>query len=171
MTIKLVIFDRDNTLIKDNGYTHIFSEKMWLPGIKELIFNISTNNIKIAVATNQSGVARGFFSLKDVEKFHTDMLKSLSEKGFIHYFKFCPHHPDGISKELAYECDCRKPKPGMLLDILDYFKIESTEAIYFGDKEVDKQAGLAAEIQTHRIETSRAAVQIRELLRYSSVYL
>jgi D-glycero-D-manno-heptose 1,7-bisphosphate phosphatase len=149
--IKLVIFDRDNTLIRDEGHVHTFDETLWLPGAKDLIVKLTNQKILIAVATNQSGVAKGMYSVQSVQKFHADMLSSLGSKGSIKLFAYCPHHPQGVIPEYSFECDCRKPKPGMLNYILNELNMDNHEVLFFGDSDKDVEAGKHARISTEKV--------------------
>ena len=84
--------------------------------------------------------------------------------GSIDCFKYCPHHPDGLIPEFAIECSCRKPKAGMLISILDWFKVEPEQTIFFGDAESDLNAGRLAEIETHIVEPGKITQVVNELV-------
>src|SRR5471030_1253647 len=104
LNIKLVILDRDGVINKDSP-EYIKSPEEWqaIPGSLEAIARLNLANIKVAVATNQSGVARAYYDLNMLEKIHQKMQASLKKAGghFDAIF-FCPHHPDE-------HCECRKP--------------------------------------------------------------
>lgn len=146
---KLVIFDRDNTLVKDaSGYLHKVEELEWFEGVLELLQQIHNAGIKIAIATNQSGVARGLYDESDVLNLHAYMNSTKGAQGVIDLFRYCPHHPQGLREEYAIKCFCRKPEPGMILDILKELDIQEKDCIIFGDSESDCLAGSNAGIES-----------------------
>jgi D-glycero-D-manno-heptose 1,7-bisphosphate phosphatase len=146
---KLVIFDRDNTLIKDtSGYVHKIEELEWFDGVLELLQQIHNAGIKIAIATNQSGVARGLYDESDVLNLHEYMNSKEGAQGVIDLFRYCPHHPQGLRAEYAIKCLCRKPEPGMILDILEELDIQECDGIIFGDSESDFLAGSNAGVDS-----------------------
>jgi D-glycero-D-manno-heptose 1,7-bisphosphate phosphatase len=142
---KLIIFDRDNTLIMNkDGYLYQPEDLEWYTGAKEVLKMLQDSNIRVAIATNQSGVARGLFSSKQVEHFHNFMNNPQQANGTIDLFVFCPHHPQGSVPEFSTSCNCRKPLPGLVLDILSKFNVDPKECVLFGDSLSDIQAGLSA---------------------------
>jgi D-glycero-D-manno-heptose 1,7-bisphosphate phosphatase len=144
MNKKLAIFDRDSTLIFDDGYTHDVSKLEWMPGVLELLKFLAEQKIFIAVATNQSGIERGYFSSQQVDEFHGAMnsvLQACSIDEIV--FFVCPHLP---TLELANQCNCRKPQPGLLLEAIEHFRVSREEAIFVGDKESDYYAAINAGI-------------------------
>lgn len=153
---ELIIFDRDNTLIDDlNGYVFEIADLEWFPGALSLIDELGRLKIKIAVATNQSGVARGYFTRSDVEKFHGVMNNSSNAKGQINLFIYCPHHIEGTVPEFSISCTCRKPAPGMINDALNFFNVEPENAMLFGDSVTDIQAGQAARVESILVTPGR----------------
>src|SRR5579872_7467773 len=116
--IKLVILDRDGVINSDST-EYIKSPEEWhaIPGSLDDIARLNKAHIKVAVATNQSGIARGLYDLNMLEKIHAKMILELKKTGgFFDAIFFCPHHPDE-------HCECRKPKPGLLLQISQYLNI------------------------------------------------
>ena len=141
MVKKIFIFDRDNTLVKDKGYTYKIHDLKFLPHTIKALKYLKKNNFLVTVATNQSGVARGFFKISDVKKFHKAMNKILSKNSAkIDSFFFCPHHIDGKIKRFKKKCKCRKPNPLLLLRILKKFSVKKNNCIMIGDKNTDKLA-------------------------------
>ena len=152
MIKKLAIFDRDETLIFDDGYTHEVSNLEWKPGVLDLLRFLTKRKILMAVATNQSGIGRGYFTSQDVDFFHKAIniyLQSHSIDELV--FFVCPHSP---TLELANQCNCRKPKPGLLLDAIGHFGVSKEEAIFVGDKESDKNAAANAGIDFLQVDSS-----------------
>jgi D-glycero-D-manno-heptose 1,7-bisphosphate phosphatase len=137
--IKLVILDRDGVINRDSPH-YIKSPQEWhpIPGSLEAIARLNKASIKTAVATNQSGVARGYYTLETLVEIHQSMLESLKKAGgHLDALFFCPHHPDK-------QCECRKPKPGMLLDIARYLNIDLKDAVMIGDAKRDMEAAISA---------------------------
>ena len=140
MRKKLIIFDRDNTLNLDElGYMHDKSKCILFDDVYDFFSSIDML-IKICVVTNQSGIGRGYFSLKEMYEFNLEINKLIKEntkhRGIDHFF-FCPHLP-------SEKCDCRKPKNKLVLEALSYFNCQPEEAILIGDKISDYDAGRSA---------------------------
>jgi D-glycero-D-manno-heptose 1,7-bisphosphate phosphatase len=136
--MKLIILDRDGVINFDSP-EYIKSPDEWraIPGSLEAIARLNKAKIKVSVATNQSGIARGFYSLEILEKIHQKMCDELKKvNGHFDYIAFCPHHPGDY-------CECRKPKPGMLLKIGEVLKIDLNEAVMIGDAKRDLEAAFA----------------------------
>ena len=132
---KIVILDRDGIINYDSP-NYIKSPEEWIPipGSLEAIAALTEAGFRIAVATNQSGVARGLYSLQTLDAIHQKMLKMIGEcGGEIEKIVYCPHHPE-------QKCFCRKPKPGMLLEISEYFDEPLDNIPYIGDRLTDVQA-------------------------------
>ena len=108
----------------------------------------------IVMVSNQSGVARGYFKEKDVEKVNERMHQLLGKAGgYIDGFYFCPHHLDGKIKEYKVACDCRKPATGMLRKAVSDFGIDLSKSFMVGDKSIDIEMGKKAGIRTVLVRT------------------
>ncbi|KOR30034.1 hypothetical protein TI03_00615 [Achromatium sp. WMS1] len=132
---KLVILDRDGVINEDSP-NYIKSPEEWIPipGSLEAIARLNHAGFKVVIATNQSGVARGLFSLEQLNAIHQKMRQSLDRVGgYIDGIFFCPHTPE-------HECDCRKPKPGLIYEIQDRLGLDSIQACVIGDSYRDLQA-------------------------------
>jgi len=117
--LSLVIFDRDGTLIEDTGFPIDPIKIRWFEGALEVITCLRSQGVLVAVATNQSGVARGYFTLGQVHVFHAAMDATIqAEGGRVDAYAICPHLIDGAVAEYAVDCDCRKPKPGLINQLL-----------------------------------------------------
>ena len=139
--IKAFFFDRDNTLIKDNGYTFKKKQLKFLSGTIKAIQFLKKARILVVVITNQSGIARKYFKLTDVINFHKYLNKKLSlYKCKIDDFFICGCHPK-FSKN---KCKCRKPSPKMINQALKKWKLKKDEVIMIGDKKTDKIASKKA---------------------------
>ena len=136
---KLIILDRDGVINQDSK-DYIKSPDEWhaVPGSLEAIAKLNKAGYKVAVASNQSGIARGFFSEKMLQKIHEKMHAELAKVGgHFDAVVYCPHHPDD-------NCDCRKPKPKMLLDLMQQFNATTAKTLFIGDKNTDVETAKAA---------------------------
>lgn len=146
---KLVILDRDGVINFDSK-DYIKSTDEWqpIPGSLEAIATLNSKGFKVAVATNQSGLGRGYFDKNTLNLIHKKMLNAIHEKnGNICKVEYCPHHPDD-------NCSCRKPKPGMILTILSDLNITDTsQVIFIGDSLRDVQAACLANCKPILVRT------------------
>ena len=148
---KAIFFDRDGVLNEEVGYLFEIEKFKWIDGAKETIKLCNEKNFLAVVVTNQSGVARNFYTEDDVKKIHDFMQEELRKiDARIDAFYYCPHHPEGVVEKYKKICDCRKPKPGMILQAAKDFDIDLKNSILFGDSQRDldaaKNAGLKAGI-------------------------
>lgn len=137
--MKLIILDRDGVINEDSdAYVKSLAEWLPIPGSIEAIARLSKAGFTVAVATNQSGLARGYFNQATLDAMHTHMQALVAAQGGqIAYIAYCPH----IN---ADQCDCRKPKPGLLIEIAAHFAADLSEAVVVGDSLRDWQAAAAA---------------------------
>lgn len=133
----LLILDRDSTLTLDAGYTYKTADFEWTKFAFMLFSIVSQKKINLAIATNQSGIGRGFFSRNDMEIFHNLLVSQakLQEVNFNAIY-VCPHAPD-FKGEVV--CSCRKPKPLMLLTARKEAG-EPKKTIFVGDSDTDALA-------------------------------
>lgn len=137
--MKLVIMDRDGVINHDSD-EYIKSPDEWIPipGSLEAIAALHQEGYEIIVATNQSGLGRGYFTIEVLNKIHEKMLKAVEHAGGkIEAIFFCPHVPDD-------NCSCRKPKPGMLFDIQNRLHLDLTQVPFIGDSYRDIEAAVAS---------------------------
>ncbi len=133
-----VIFDRDGTLIDDKGYTYKVSDLKIKDYVSELILDLNNKNILVFVATNQSGVARGYFTENDINIFHRAINNELyKNSSHIDKFYYSPYHPDGCIKKYKIISSCRKPGTGMLEKISKDWKLTKDNMLMVGDKKID----------------------------------
>ena len=141
--IRAIFFDRDGVLNEEVGYLYEVEKFKWIDGAREAIKFCNERGILAVVVTNQSGIGRGFYTAQNVDALHDFMQKNLAQVGaHIDGFYYCPHHPD-----FSGECNCRKPKPGLILRACEDFKINPAEAILFGDSRRDIEAAQAANLR------------------------
>lgn len=141
-----VIFDRDGVLNIDHGYVHRQDQLEWTPGAREAVARLNRAGLAVVVATNQSGVARGYYGLDDLDEFHEHMQLLLAEVGGrIDRFYAAPHHEDA-AVEAFRQADHpdRKPNPGMLLRAMEDFGLDPTRTLMVGDRASDLEAARRA---------------------------
>jgi D-glycero-D-manno-heptose 1,7-bisphosphate phosphatase len=161
-----VFLDRDGTLNEDFGYVHRFEDFRWLPGAKDAIRRLNTAGVYVFVVTNQSGVARGLFGEDAVMALHARMREELHDIGAaIDDFRYCPHHPgEGVSPYRRV-CACRKPAPGMILDLIAHWPIDKAASVMVGDKTIDVDAGRAAGIAAEMVRSGELEGFVDRFLR------
>ena len=143
-----VFFDRDGVLNRDTGYVHRPEEFEWLDGAKAAIRALNERGYLVFVITNQAGVAYGHYGEEAVENLHRWIADDLAAVGaHIDGFYYCPHHPAGKEERYAIVCECRKPKPGLLLAAMRDWQVDRKRSVLIGDKESDIQASEAAGVR------------------------
>ena len=150
---RAIFLDRDGTINIYKGFLRDIDDFELIKGVDKAIKKINELGYLAIVITNQPVIARGEVSFEELEKIHNKMETLLGMKGaYLDGIYFCPHHPhkgyDGEIKELKIECDCRKPKPGMLLKASADFNIDLSQSFMIGDGENDIEAGLRAGCKT-----------------------
>lgn len=150
---KAIFLDRDGTINKYVGFLRNIDEFELLDGAADAIKKINASGYLAIVITNQPVIARGEVSFEELERIHNKMETLLGKKGaYLDAIYFCPHHPhkgyEGERPELKFDCDCRKPKPGMLLKAAQDFNIDLAQSWMIGDGENDIRAGQNAGCQT-----------------------
>ena len=138
---KIAFLDRDGVLnvseIK-NGYIGFVKDFKWIPGAKKAIKLLKKKNYKVVIVTNQSGIARGYFSLKDVYKLHKYLKNELIKYGTkVDKIFFCPYHKDGIKKKYKKNSIMRKPKNGMFIKTNKIWKVDKKNSFMIGDQKTD----------------------------------
>jgi D,D-heptose 1,7-bisphosphate phosphatase len=142
MANRAVFFDRDGVINKEIGYLDSPDKVEIIPGVSEAISLLNKNKFKVVVITNQSGIARGYFTESTLNEIN-DFIKSELEKdhGKIDAVYYCPHHPDE-------GCDCRKPKIGMIEKAKEDLDIDLENSYLIGDKVTDVQTGVNAKLKS-----------------------
>ncbi len=145
-----VFLDRDGTLNEDEGYTHRPEALRWMQGAQQAIRRINRAGYYAFVVTNQAGVAHGRYGLEQVDRFHRHMEEELGTLGaHIDEFRFSPYHPQAAVAEFRRDATCRKPNPGMILDLAAAWPIDLSRSLLIGDREHDLSAAAAAGIPGH----------------------
>lgn len=156
---KAVFLDRDGTINVYKGFLRNIEEFELIPGIETAIKKINDSGYLTIVVTNQPVIARGEIKWNELEEIHNKMETELGKAGaYLDRIYFCPHHPhrgyEGEIVELKIDCDCRKPKPGMLLKAAKDFNIDLTQSFMVGDSDNDIKAGIAAGCNSILINSS-----------------
>lgn len=155
---RAVFLDRDGTINIEKDYLFRPEDLEFIPGAPEAIARLNRAGFLVIVVTNQSGVARGYFGIEEVDRLHKYMQQQLSAFGAtIDAFYICPHHPDTGLDSFRVDCDCRKEKPGMLLQAAADWGIDLTGSFMVGDKDSDLLAGTAAGCRAFLVETGYGA--------------
>jgi D-glycero-D-manno-heptose 1,7-bisphosphate phosphatase len=144
----LALLDRDGVINVDHGYVHRVEDFEWLPGIADAIRLLNDRGYRVAIITNQAGIAKGYYG---AEEFHTltdwMLAELLDKEAVVNGVYHCPHHPLGVVPSLSVECDCRKPRPGMLLRAMADLMADPQGSFVLGDKDSDVLAATAAGIR------------------------
>lgn len=155
---KAVFVDRDGTINEESGYLFRKEDCRFIPGAVEAIVQLHKAGFLVVVITNQSGIARGYYSAADLEQLHLHMAGEIAAAGGrIDGWYYCPHHPDYPAE--YSQCDCRKPLPGMLQRAAHELGIDLAASWMVGDKIADVSAGVAAGCQTILVKTGYGAAE------------
>lgn len=171
---KALFLDRDGVINVEKDYLYKIEDFEFIEGIFDLCKFFQAQGYLIIVATNQSGIARNYYSEEDFNILTDWMIKEFKKQNIeIAKVYYCPHHP-----KISGKCDCRKPNPGMFLDAKNEFKIDLKNSVMVGDKERDIEAALNAGVQEtylfdefHKSMESKATkivVSLKEIINVSS---
>ena len=146
-----VFVDRDGTINKDTVHLFRKEEFEFLPDADKAIADLKKRGYLVIVITNQAGIAKGLYKAEDVDILHNHIDQLLSEKysAVADGYYYCPHHPEAVVDELRLECECRKPKPGLILNAVEDFKrigitIDLKNSFTVGNRISDVLAGVNA---------------------------
>lgn len=154
MPNRAVFLDRDGVINVEKEYLHRVEDFQFLPGVPRALRLLKDAGFLLVVVTNQSGVARGYFSLEAVHRLHRHLQHELQRHGVsIDGFYVCPHHPVHGTGEFRRECSCRKPMPGLIEKAAADFAIDPTRSFLVGDKLSDVEAGQAAGCRCFLVRT------------------
>ena len=143
-----VFFDRDGVINADHGYVGDPSRFALLPGAAAGVRAVNAAGWLAFLVTNQSGVARGYYTEADVAALHRHMAELLGREGArFDDIRHCPHLPDAPVPAFRRDCDCRKPRPGMILDLMARWRVDPARSVMVGDKPSDVAAAAAAGIE------------------------
>ncbi|WP_039984157.1 D-glycero-beta-D-manno-heptose 1,7-bisphosphate 7-phosphatase [Fusobacterium periodonticum] len=150
---KAIFLDRDGTINIEKDYIYKCEDLVFEEGSVEALKTFKNLGYILIVVSNQSGIARGYFTEEDLKAFNNNMNEKLKEKSVeITEFYCCPHHPDGLA-EYKKVCDCRKPNNKMLEDAIKKYNIDREKSYMIGDKVSDIGAGLKSKLKTVLVKT------------------
>lgn len=156
--------DRDGVLNADHGYAHRLDQLEWIDGAPAAVRLLNEAGYYVFVATNQSGIARGYYDEAAVKHFHAHMQAALRAQGaHIDAFYYCPHHPEGSVGRYAVACRCRKPGTGLLEQAAEEWPLDRSRSFLIGDKASDLKA--AADFGIHGILFDAQAESLVEVVR------
>ena len=139
---KAIFLDRDNTLIKDDGYFHDPEAIIFLPGTIAALLRLQQAGFLLFIVTNQSGIGRRYFPESDAIAVHEKIVELLQKQGVrIERIYYCPHAPEE-------DCPCRKPKPFLLLKAAEEFGLDLALSFFIGNDIKDMETGRAAGTMT-----------------------
>ena len=165
MKLKAAFFDRDGVLNVDKSYLYKIEDLEWIDGAKEALAYLTQQGYTVFVVTNQSGIARGYYTVDDMNKLHEFMAQQVAAAGGkIEKFYYCPHLPEGKIGEYAVECDCRKPKPGLILRAFEEYDIDKDAAFLIGDKPRDVESAEAAGIKGYLFSGGNLLNFVKEIV-------
>jgi D-glycero-D-manno-heptose 1,7-bisphosphate phosphatase len=145
-TQKAVFLDRDNTIIKDDGYFHDPNAIIFVPNAPEGLLKLQQAGFLLFVITNQSGIGRGYFPESDTIAVNDKIIELLRKQGVrLEKIYYCPHAPEA-------DCPCRKPKPFLILKAAEEFGVDTSKSFFIGDHMKDMEAGRAARTTTVLID-------------------
>ena len=156
MKQKAVFIDRDGTLIEEVNFLHRVEELKFFPFTDESVRLLKENGYLVVLVTNQSGIGRGIYTVDDMNTVHARIQKDLTEK--LDAIYFCPHLPDA-------DCECRKPRLGMIESALGDLPIDLENSWMIGDKNLDVELGLNAGIKPILVKTGYGEKHLSELER------
>lgn len=146
---KAVFLDRDGVINIDHGYVYQKEDFEWIPGVLESCKKLTDLGYLLVIITNQSGIARGFYTEEALNRLN-DWVKDefARAKAPLSGIFYCPHHPSEGNEPYRKDCDCRKPKPGLILQAQESLDIDLSCSVFFGDKKSDMLAATSAKIPT-----------------------
>ena len=149
-----VFIDRDGTVNEQMGYINHPSRFIILPGVAEALRLLNKQGYLAIIVSNQSGVARGYFPVELLYSIHSSMKESLLRSGaVVDGIFFCPHYPSGSVPEYSFDCDCRKPKTGLIKQACGHFDIDMSRSYMIGDHSSDMEFAERAALKGILVKT------------------
>lgn len=178
---RIAFIDRDGTINTEKNYVHRIEDFEWIPGSLEALQALHQADILIYIITNQAGIAKGLYTEADLKLLNQHFLEiTRKAKVKIQDILYCPHHPQGIVQQYSISCDCRKPGNALIQKVLEQEKLAPHQAVLFGDKNTDIQAGQSLNIISYLVltgyglqekEASKADFIVKDLQTAVSHYL
>ena len=136
--------DRDGVINEERGFVHRSADFEFIPGSVQALRALQAAGYQLVVITNQSGIARGMYSEAQYHELEAHMRARLAESGVtLDSVQYCPHLPDATDPRYRNDCECRKPRPGMILAAVRLLDIDAARSILIGDRLADIEAGRA----------------------------
>jgi len=159
-----VFVDRDGTINVEKGYLRRPGDLVLLPGVGEALAQLNAHGIPVVIVTNQSALGRGLMDQAEFEAVSDALWRALRERGaYYDALYYCPHSPDGLP------CDCRKPRPGLLLQAAVDLGLSLSRCFVVGDKRSDLEAGHFCGCQTILVLTGWGQRTYEEIMRAGDV--
>ncbi|WP_028024321.1 D-glycero-beta-D-manno-heptose 1,7-bisphosphate 7-phosphatase [Enterovibrio calviensis] len=161
-----VFIDRDGVINVDHGYISKVDDFEYIEGVFDACRAFKDMGYLLVLVTNQSGIARGYYSEDDFLSLTEWMDWNFADKGVeFDGIYYCPHHPEHGDEKYKIDCECRKPKPGMFLSARDYLGIDMSQSVMIGDKADDMRAAGDAGVNTKiLVRTGKQVTQDAETL-------
>lgn len=165
MNKKIPVFlDRDGTINIDKGYIGNPEHIELIPRAADAIKRLNDAGCRVFGVSNQSGVARGYYSIDNVKSVNKKVIELVArEGGILEEIFYCPHHPDGKIEEYSFKCDCRKPADGMIRQIEGKYGLKTVRTAVIGDKATDVGLGHSIGAKTVLVATGFGAQEKRKI--------
>lgn len=168
---RCIFLDRDGNINVEKDYLHKIEDFEFEEGALEAIVEFSKTDYLIVIVTNQSGIARGYYTEKDLEDLHKYLRDEIEKNGGrVDGFYYCPHHPEKGIGEYKKNCDCRKPNPGMFLQAKEDFDIDFENSIMVGDKLSDVDAGKRLGMRSILVRTGHGKKEEAKVAKGTEVF-
>lgn len=165
LTQPAVFVDRDGTINEQMGYINHPSRFVILPRVPEAVGLLKKNHYLVIVVSNQSGVARGYFPVDLVHEVHDVLKKTLNQHDCtVDGIFFCPHHARGIVPEYRRECDCRKPKTGLIEQAQKVLDIDMSNSYVVGDRYLDIELANRLDLKGILVKTGYGRGEVEYIL-------
>ena len=153
-TVKAVFIDRDGTINVERGFVHRIEDWEFIPGAIEALRHLTDHGVRIYIITNQSGIARGYYGEAQFHELMDHVTNELRAQGIsIEEVLYCPHLPNGSVARYAIDCNCRKPRTGLIDAIMSEQGLDVRDVALIGDKETDIEAGKNVGMVTYLVMT------------------